>query len=657
MEFKLAGFESWRSENFGVPENLGVFAAARLGMLKKRGSFKNTARRCWAWLFLFCLFCSAPAAFAATEVAGVLTEDTTWTQAQAPYLVTADINISNGALLTIEPGVTVLMNPEANLIVSQGALRALGNAEQAIVLTSARDTGTPNELNAAPGDWGQLVFLAGTRSADTRLDSVEIRYGKGIRIESASPQLDRLRIHNNAGAAISVDLHSSPSGSGLQATGNTLNGVSVPAGEIEGIVRWGLLGLPYVIEEGELSVGKRVTITGITPETLQPGQSVDAVLSGTRLTGLERVDFDRQGLSAVISPGGSATEAPLRITADENAALGTVKFTIQADAGQAHFARGIEIISLKQTLVVNDLTPDSLRRGASANFQISGNYLEGAQIAVPPGSGLSLSQLQTTMTQASFTLAASSNASLGAQRLSVSNAALANGSAEVALTIAPALPKLAVRPSPLTVPPAISPTGDAHSFSIELSASDTLAHTVHLALGDPSIASVSPAQITLPAGSTAVSANLTGLKLGYTTLTLSSPTLASLRVGIYVANSLIGETVGPVVSPLVGVTRPSDEPVLTPGLILGPVVSPLVGVTRPSDEPVLTPGLVLGPVVSPLVGVTRPSDEPVLTPGLVLGPVVSPLVGVTRPSDEPVLTPGLILGPVLSPAIEVDWLD
>ena len=40
-----------------------------------------------------------------TDVGGPITSSTTWDLAGSPYVVTSDVTVQNGAVLTIEPGV------------------------------------------------------------------------------------------------------------------------------------------------------------------------------------------------------------------------------------------------------------------------------------------------------------------------------------------------------------------------------------------------------------------------------------------------------------------------------------------------------------------------------------------------------------------------
>jgi hypothetical protein len=572
-------------------------------------------RACVGLCFAMC----ASAATAQTQTGGAITVDTVWHAVQSPYVVTGDITVDNGAVLTIEPSTVIYMNAGANLIVSNGGLQAKGTASTPIVITAASDIPNGSPL---PGSWGQLVFLDNANDANTIVEWAQIRYGSGLRIESASPTLNNLTIQNHAGPAISIDLKSSPAGAGLQASGNTINGISVPAGEITGAVQWKLQGIPYVITEGEVSVGNKPVITGITPAEIQQGQTLDAVIVGTRLAGVESVSFDSAGVTATLGPGATDTAIPLKITATATQPLAAVAFGAQTAAGPVRFETGIAIIPPKPTLIVSGIEPAGMHRGQSLSFQIAGNSLQGAQVTAPAGSGLTLSNLQTTATQAVFNLAASATATLGAQLLTITNPAVANGSATVTLTIANVLPKAYTNPSVLSV----LPDASAHSFSVLLTNSDTVAHTINLAVGDPTIATITPASVTIPAGSTAANVTLTGLKLGITSLNFTSATLAAASTQIYVSNITNGAVIGPVTSSPVGVVRPTD----LVGTSVEPIISRPVGVVRLTDMSAPPIGTVVGPVFAQPVGVVQPPELSVLPVGTAVGPIISAPVGVTQ---------------------------
>jgi len=89
-------------------------------------------------------------ASAVTFVEGHVTVDTTWTVADAPYVVSNDIYVDDGATLTIEPGVEIRFGGAFNIFVD-GNLSAIGTSDDEIIFTS-------NKLTPAPGDWNTIDF-------------------------------------------------------------------------------------------------------------------------------------------------------------------------------------------------------------------------------------------------------------------------------------------------------------------------------------------------------------------------------------------------------------------------------------------------------------------------------------------------------------------
>ncbi|WP_426166046.1 hypothetical protein [Pseudoduganella sp. R-34] len=479
-------------------------------------------------------------AHAQTTVSEPIRTNQTWSASGSPYIVDADVAIEAGAVLTIQPGVTVRMGVNANLVVSNGTLRAEGSAATPIVLTASSDIpgGSPSA-----GAWGNLSFQEGTSTA-TRLEWVQVNYGKGIRIQGASPTLNYVDIRNSSGAAIQMELRSSPSGVGLQASGNAVNGISVPAGDITGNVQWNLRGIPYVVATGELSVGARPIINTVTPATVQQGDTIDAVLSGSRLAGAERVSTDAAGVTASISAGASDTSVPIRVAVTRDQPTGKVNLAVQTSAGLVRLPEMLEVVPAKPTVRVTSMTPSYLRIGTSASFQMTGTYLNGANIALPQDSGITLSDLVTTETTANFKLTAVQQAPIGEKALLVTNALAPDTSATVKMSVFNGAPAISTDPGQISV----APNAQANSVTLRLSSVDVMAHDLSLALDDTDIATVSPARLTIPAGSQQAAVTLSGLKVGTTMLTVTSPTLATIKFPVYVGSIADGTVIGPILS-------------------------------------------------------------------------------------------------------------
>jgi hypothetical protein len=477
-------------------------------------------------LAVFTLVAAHSWALAATTVSGPLEVNTVWRAQDGPFDIADNLTIRGGATLAVEAGTQIFLRAGVNLIVQQGSLRVLGTAAAPVLFTSQRDRAgdTP-----APGDWGQLRFLDGASDAGTRLEHAIFRFGQGLLIERASPRLDHLQIDLNAGPAISMDLASSPVGEGLAAQGNALDGILVPAGEVRGEVVWGLVGIPYVVASGQVSVGAAPVVQGLSPSRIEQGETVTVTATGSRLGGAYGARFSAAGVSGSVLPGGTDSSVRLEVSAAPSAALGTAAFELLTGAGAAPFASGLAVVPPLPPIALTAVEPASIRQGEKLAFTLTGSQLQGATISTTQP-GLSVSALQTTPTQARFDLTAAPTATLGQALLTAANPGVAKGVASIAIEVRRPLPKLLVTPAVLAVPP----DGAPRQFRVGLTAADEVDRTITLALADPAVATVAPASVTLAAGQTEQLVSLRGLQLGQTSLSVTVPGLAPLTVPVYV---------------------------------------------------------------------------------------------------------------------------
>ncbi len=114
-----------------------------------------------ALLTIFSLLIVVAQPVSAADVSGVIDTDTTWTVSESPYRVLGNIQVSEDATLTIEPGVRVTFQPSVNdgegfYILVRGTLDAQGAVGNPIFFT-AEDRLSP---------WGGIVFLDQSRDWD-----------------------------------------------------------------------------------------------------------------------------------------------------------------------------------------------------------------------------------------------------------------------------------------------------------------------------------------------------------------------------------------------------------------------------------------------------------------------------------------------------------
>ncbi len=135
-----------------------------------------------------------------TPVIGFIEHDTTWTQAESPYVSVGRVVVQEGAILTIEPGVTVKFDSGHGLAIA-GTLIARGTADDMIIFTSKE--------NKVRGAWEGIAFETPSASASfdgdrnyidgSVLQYCVVEYARtGIEGNSASPFIERCTIANSS---------------------------------------------------------------------------------------------------------------------------------------------------------------------------------------------------------------------------------------------------------------------------------------------------------------------------------------------------------------------------------------------------------------------------------------------------------------------------
>ena len=110
------------------------------------------------WVSL-CVVLFSTFAAAQTKISGAVGMDTRWTSADAPYILEGNVELKNGALLTVDPGVTIYMAQDSELTVQAGSVQVNGTQENPVHVLSEK---IRQGQAASPGDWKSWTFSAGT---------------------------------------------------------------------------------------------------------------------------------------------------------------------------------------------------------------------------------------------------------------------------------------------------------------------------------------------------------------------------------------------------------------------------------------------------------------------------------------------------------------
>lgn len=217
--------------------------------------------------------------------------------------------------------------------------------------------------------------------------------------------------------------------------------------------------------------------------------------------------------------------------------------------------------------VLSSVTPNLIRRGETKSLLITGQRLQAGSLRTSDP-GLDLLNVRQTATQIQADLIADQVVPVGAQTLNFTNA---QGTASIAITVAPVLPTLSVEPSPLALPP----DNTARNITLRLSSSDVVSHAINLVMSDTSKATISPASVTIAPGQSAVQVSVTPKVAGFTSLQLSSTTLASTTVPVFITADFRGVNTSQAMPVGLVVGSATQQPSNTTSALFN---APLVGV-------------------------------------------------------------------------------
>ncbi len=540
--------------------NLGVSGFVGIQVQKLISSIFIKIALVWGIVIL-----SLPIAFSQTVASGVISTNATWRAIDGPFVVTADIVIQNGAVLTIEPGTQIFMGAGSNITVNDGKILANGNAMSPIRVQSDK---LRLGQSAVAGDWGRWSFNASNASSSLRY--VQFEHGKGLQAANTTLEINNSSIRSSQGPAISQSLSASLTGSGNIASGNTINAVVVPAGDISANVRWGLKGIPYLVSSGTVSVGASPQITSVNPSVMQSGETMTALITGTRLTGVSQAKLSGSGVAAQILSGATDTQLPLLLSTEAGTS-GEFSLSLLTDAGEVNASASVTVV--RPQAKINSITPSTIfaNRGDTA-LTVSGINFTTATIALFDDVPLASTYQSATQLQAMLpnqTVTGSKNIKLRTPDPLNAGSFLTSNGAVLAVNT----PQASLDPNSVSM---IDGSTQVVKLSLPFAAP---AGGLQFALASsaPLVASV-PAAVTVEQGQQTASFIIQASSVGVAQLTISRSGWNNTQLSVTVIELPRTLAFTPVTSPLVGIVVGTASTQISTSSTYAPIVSNSVGV-------------------------------------------------------------------------------
>jgi hypothetical protein len=136
-----------------------------------------------------------------------ITNDATWDETEAAYILYGNITVTSGYTLTLGPGVVIKPRAYNVELLIDGTLNANGAAGERVYFTSLNDDSIGGQTNnnanpPAVNEWGRVHYRSGSGGT---LDFVEMRFGgntsynwAAIHVTDASPQVSNCVLRDNA---------------------------------------------------------------------------------------------------------------------------------------------------------------------------------------------------------------------------------------------------------------------------------------------------------------------------------------------------------------------------------------------------------------------------------------------------------------------------
>ncbi|HEU4400467.1 MAG TPA: IPT/TIG domain-containing protein, partial [Candidatus Polarisedimenticolia bacterium] len=334
-------------------------------------------------------------------------------------------------------------------------------------------------------------------------------------------------------------------------------------------------------------------VTLITPDHGARGSVVDAAIGGANLTGATSVVFSGGGLSAVVMPGGTAVNVPIRITIDAAAATGPRSFTVTTPLGVAASGATHFTVTVPQP-VVGSISP-TLGILGSGGTTLTINGAGFIPESVAQFNGLDRPTTVLGPTRLSAALGASDLSLLGSFPVRVVNPDAANpalSQTSNSVTFQVIQPSLSLSPSPLGVR-ALQSATLAVTLSIPAPSGGV---SVTLTPFAPLVATVNgggSATILIPEGQTQGTVSVQGVVLdgGATTITATAGGFLTALVTVNVTPAPRLNVTPPAL--LVGVSRSAQVTVTSS--VIAPPGGIIAGLVQATPGIVSAPATVLIP--------------------------------------------------------------
>jgi uncharacterized repeat protein (TIGR01451 family) len=157
----------------------------------------------FAWVF------GSNGAFADTSIPQTnFTSNQLWTLAGSPYIINGNVQVNNGATLTIDPGVVVKFSGAHALTVAggtSGTLRAIGTAENKIVFTTTTGTHLAASIRFEDASIDAAFDGSGGFTSGSILQYVTVEHigsDGAIVLNNAHPFISHATVQNNQAAGI-----------------------------------------------------------------------------------------------------------------------------------------------------------------------------------------------------------------------------------------------------------------------------------------------------------------------------------------------------------------------------------------------------------------------------------------------------------------------